>query len=109
MSDPGSVNKEYINKYFRKCVRMKGVQNVVAFNSDGIIKRSTFKAGETTYLIGLVQDLIAKVVCTIKLIDNGDAFYSMRLRTHKFEIFITKDSADLYFIVFQNAKGKSGP
>lgn len=76
------------------------------FNSLGIPKQSTFNYSETIRAIGLFDELILKVKHAIELIRNGDQFVSIRLRTHKFEISIAKDLDGIYFVIFQNAKGK---
>lgn len=100
--------RKYIEHYFRKCLRIKGVQNAIVFNSLGIPKHSTFEHRETIRSIGLFDDLILKVNVAIHLTSPDDqfGFVSIRLRTHKFEIFISKDLNDIYFVIFQNAKGK---
>lgn len=100
------AEEAYIKQYFQKCLQIKGVENVIAFDSDGTPRCSTFEIYKTIYLIGLVQDLIFKAQHTIEIIENGEEpFISMRLRTHNYELLITKDLADLYFVVFQNAVG----
>lgn len=75
------------------------------FNSLGIPKQSTFDSNETIRAIGLFDELILKVEHAMGLIRSGDQFVSIRLRTRKFEIFIAKDLDDIYFVIFQNAKG----
>lgn len=97
--------RQYIKRYFRKCLRIKGVQNAIVFNSLGIPKQSTFDRDETIRSVGLFDDLLLKVKLAIQVIDTNDQFISVRVRTHKFEIFITKDLNDIYFVIFQNANG----
>lgn len=97
--------RKYIEKYFRKFLRIKGVQNAIVFNSLGIPKHSSFEKSETIRSIGLFDELIFKVKRAIQLINAEDQFVSIRLRTHKFEILISKDLDDIYFVIFQNAKG----
>lgn len=101
-----TTKRKYIEKYFRKCLRIKGVQNAIVFNSLGIPLHSTFEKGETIRAIGLLDDLIFKVRRAIQLIHTDDQFVSIRLRTNEFEILISKDLDDIYFVIFQNAKGK---
>lgn len=100
--------RKYIDRYFRECRRIGGVQNVIVFNSMGIPKQSTFERDETIRAIGLFDDLITKTSRAIQTVHRLDTFASMRLRTRKFEILITKDLDDLYFVVFQNIDGKKG-
>lgn len=97
--------RKYVKYYFRKCLRIRGVQNAIVFNSLGIPVHSTFDRAETITSIGLFDELLQKVRRAIQLINTDDQFMSIRLRTHKFEIFITKDLDDMYFVIFQNAKG----
>lgn len=100
--------RKYIKKYYQKCLRINGVQNAIVFNSLGIPKHSTFNRDETIRSVGLFDELLLKVNLAIQIIGNGnDQFISVRLRTHKFEIFISKDLNDIYFVVFQNANGMS--
>lgn len=98
--------KKYIDKYFCKLYQINGVQNVLIFDSAGRPKRSTIEKSHSIYLIGLIQELILKAERAIRAINSADTFLSMRLRTKKFEILITKDSSDLNFVVFQNANGE---
>lgn len=97
--------RKYIEQYFRKCLRIKGVQNAIVFNSLGVPKKSTFEKAETIRSIGLFDDLIFKVRRAIQLINTDDQFVSIRLRTQKFEIFISLDLDDIYFVIFQNVQG----
>lgn len=97
--------RKYIKRYFKKCIRINGVQNAIVFNRLGIPKRSTFDRAETIRLVGFFDDLLLKIKLAIQIIDDGDQFVSVRLRTNKFEIFISKDLDDIYFVVFQNANG----
>lgn len=100
--------RNYIKKYYQKCLRINGVRNAIVFNSLGIPKHSTFNRDETIRSVGLFDELLLKVNLAIQIIGNGnDQFISVRLRTHKFEIFISKDLNDIYFVVFQNANGMS--
>lgn len=85
---------------------MEGVQNVIVFNSSGILQQSTFNRNETIRIIGLIDELLLKVKRVIQLINLDDKFLSIRLRTKKFEVFITLDLDDLYFVIFQDANGK---
>lgn len=101
-----AAKRKYLEHFFRKCLRIKGVQNAIVFNSIGVPKHSTFEHGETIRSIGLFDDLILKVNIAIHMTNPDDQFVSIRLRTHKFEIFISKDLDDIYFVIFQNAKGK---
>lgn len=98
--------RRYINQYFRRCLEIDGVQNVIVFDSDGIPRQSTYEKSETIRAIGLFDELITKVSRAIQTINHLDSFASMRLRTKKFEIIISKDLDDLYFVVFQNMRGK---
>lgn len=97
--------RKYIEKYFRKCLQIEGVQNGIVFNNLGIPKHSTFTRDETIRSIGLFDDLILKVKRAIQLININDQFISIRLRTHKFEIVFSKDIDDIHFVIFQNARG----
>lgn len=97
--------RKYIEQYFRKCLRIEGVQNAIVFNSLGVPKQSTFEKAETIRAIGLFDDLIFKVKRAIQLINTDDQFVSIRLRTQKFEIFISLDLNDIYFVIFQNVQG----
>lgn len=101
-----ATKRKYLEHYFRKCLRIKGVQGAIVFNSEGVPKHSTFEHCETIRSIGLFDDLILKVNIAIHMTQPDDQFVSIRLRTHKFEIFISKDLDDIYFVIFQNAKGK---
>lgn len=85
---------------------MKGVQNAIVFNRFGIPQQSTFNCSETIRIIGLIDELLLKVKRVIQLIKTDDKFVSARLRTQQFEIFITLDLDDLYFVIFQNKNGK---
>lgn len=85
---------------------MKGVQNVMVFNNMGVPMQSTFEENVTICSMGLFDDLITRVKRAIQIIDQTDDFASMRLKTKKFEILITKDLDDLYFVVFQIVNGK---
>lgn len=98
--------RKYIQRYYRKCLRIKGVQNAIVYNSLGIPKHSTFDHSETIRTIGLFDELILKVKRSIQFISPGDEFASIRLRTHKFEIIIAVDLNDVYFAIFQNANGE---
>lgn len=101
-----ATKRKYIEYYFRKCLRIKGVENAIVFNSLGVPKHSTFESVKTIRSVGLFDDLILKVKRAIHITNPDDQFISIRLRTHKFEIFISKDLDDLYFVIFQNAQGK---
>lgn len=96
---------KYIECYFNKLREIKGVQNVMVFNSIGVPVQSTFKENETICSVGLFDDLITRVKRSIQIIDQTDDFASMRLKTKKFEILISKDMDDLYFVAFQRVNG----
>lgn len=98
--------QKYIQRYCQKLLRIKGVQNVIAYNKLGIPKQSTFSHSDTICKIGLFDELLLKVNRAIQIICPGDEFVSIRLRTHNFEIFIAADLDDLYFVIFQNPTGK---
>lgn len=98
--------KKYIQRYYRKCLRINGVQNVIAYSNIGIPKHSTFSHCDTIRAIGLFDDLLLKVNRAIQMISPGDRFVSIRMQTQKFEIFIAADLDDMYFVIFQNANGK---
>lgn len=99
--------RKYIQRYYRKCLRIKGVQNAIVYNSLGIPKHSTFSRSETIRTIGLFDELLLKVKRAIQIISPGDQLVSIRLRTQKFEIFIATDLNDMYFVIFQSADGGS--
>lgn len=98
--------QKYIQRYFRKCLQMKGVQNAIVFNRFGIPQQSTFDRSKTIVIIGLLDEILLKTRRVIQLITPDDTFMSIRLRTQQFEIFITLDLDDLYFVIFQNTNGK---
>lgn len=98
--------RKYIKRYYRRCLQLNGVQNAIVFNTIGIPHQSTFNRRETVHMIGLIDEILLKVKRVIEIIKPDDTFVSLRLRTHKFEMFITLDLDDLYFVVFQNAKDK---
>lgn len=100
-----TTKRKYIEYYFRKCLRIKGVKNAIVFNSLGVPKHSTFESKITVRSVGLFDDLILKVKRAIHITNPDDQFASIRLHTTKFEIFISKDFDDIYFVIFQNAKG----
>lgn len=85
---------------------MNGVQNAIVFNSVGIPHHSTFNRSETVRMIGLIDEILLKVKHVIEHIKPDDKFVSVRMRTRKFEMFISMDLDDLYFVIFQNAIDK---
>lgn len=85
---------------------MKGVQNAIVFNRFGIPQQSTFNRSKTIQIIGLMDEILQKTKRVIQLITPDDQFQSIRLRTQLFEVFITLDLDDLYFVIFQNTNGK---
>lgn len=85
---------------------MKGVQNAIVFNRYGIPQQSTFNCSETIRIIGLIDELLLKVKRVIQIITPDDRFVSIRFRTQQFEVFITLDLDDSYFVIFQNTNGK---
>lgn len=85
---------------------MKGVQNAIVFNRFGIPQQSTFNRSKTIHIIGLMDEILQKTKRVIQLITPDDQFQSIRLRTQLFEVFITLDLDDLYFVIFQNTNGK---
>lgn len=97
--------RKYIQRYYRKCLRMNGVKNVIAYNNHGVPKHSSFSHCDTIRAIGLFDELLLKVKRAINIICPGDQFVSIRMQTHKFEIFIAADLDDMYFVIFQKANG----
>lgn len=79
---------------------------MIVFNEAGICLQSTFNPSESIPAIGLFDDLLFRARRAIKLFNRLDDLESMRIKTLKFEILITKDSNDLIFVVFQNVVGK---
>lgn len=53
-----------------------------------------------------MDEILQKTKRVIQLITPDDQFQSIRLRTQLFEVFITLDLDDLYFVIFQNTNGK---
>lgn len=92
---------------FDKLRNIRGVQHVLVFNAAGILLRTTFNHSEAVPAIGLFSDLIFRARRAIEVFDRCDGLTSMRIKTLKFEILISKDTDDLIFIVFQDAKGRS--
>lgn len=85
---------------------MKGIQNAIVFNRFGIPQQSTFNRSETIHVIGLMDEILLKTKRVIQLIAPDDEFMSIRLCTIQFEVFITLDLDDIYFVIFQNTNGK---
>lgn len=98
-------NRKYIDMCFKRCLQTRDVENVIIFDHHGLIRRSTINETDAIRYAGLLDELLLKTKRAIESLNNLDEFVSMRIRSRKFEILITKDN-DLYFVVFQNACGK---
>lgn len=97
--------RKYIEHNFDRLRRIHGVENVIVFNTAGVLLQTSFNRSESIPIIGLFNDLIIRAKRAMKTLDCSDGLTTMRLKTLKFEILITLDSNDLIFIVFQVAKG----
>lgn len=97
--------RKYIDHIFDRLRRIKGVENVIVFNTAGVLLQTTFNRSESIPAIGLFSDLIFRATRAMDVLDRNNGLTSLRLKTLKFEILITMDSNDLIFIVFQNAEG----
>lgn len=98
--------RRYVDYCFKKCLRQRGVQHVIVFDCAGIPKKSTMNKTDTIQYVGLFDELICKSKRTIRGVNGTDALTVLRLKSQKYEAIITVDN-DLYFMVFQNAKGKT--
>lgn len=96
--------RKYIEFCFKQILRQKGVLNAFVFDENGVPRQSTIERMETIRHIGLIQEIIIKSKRALQTIEQHNDFESLRVRSRKFEILVSKDD-DLYFVVYQNAPG----
>lgn len=99
--------RRYIELCFKQILQQKGVLNAFVFDENGVPCRTTIEHMETIRHIGLIQEILIKSKRALHTIEHHhqDDFQSLRVRSRKFEILVTKDD-DLYFVVYQMAVGK---
>lgn len=98
------TQRRYIDMCFKKILEQKGVLNVFVFDEHGVPRKTTIERMETIRHIGLIQEIIIKSKRALQTIDHHNDFHSLRVRSKKFEILVSKDD-NLYFVVYQNAPG----
>lgn len=96
--------RRFIQLCFKQILRQKGVLNAFVFDENGVPRQSTIERMETIRHIGLIQEIIIKSKRALQTIDDHNDFHSLRVRSRKFEILVSKDK-DMYFVVYQNAPG----
>lgn len=96
--------RRFIQLCFKQILQQKGVLNAFAFDENGVPRQTTLERMETIRHIGLIQEIIIKSKRALQTIDGHNDFHSLRVRSRKFEILVSKDK-DMYFVVYQDAPG----
>lgn len=96
--------RRYIETCFKQILQQKGVLNAFVFDENGVPRKTTIERMETIRHIGLIQEIIIKSKRALQTFDQHNDIQSLRVRTRKFEILVSKDN-DFYFVVYQNAPG----